>query len=278
MLGLKTSHADILKNNEACVKLESFKFVSHSNPRLQNQYVCFRCWNGILEVTLQIVNENIHSGSKNKSAIVKLEDDYPFELISQHIKTKTKDCPVFMDSVTKVSFNNIYKIHSLNSDIGLIITSIDSLEKFLGLCDNSSSFILARSIGKQTPKISDGLVVVIEQQFDNEKLLLLRKFPTPVQRIQSTCIDMILIQKYREANMPCYCSAVSVEGKAPVIYLAGDEHNWPQQLKTELKISNGYNTRVYVVITAKAPVDGRTLIQQLSNEPKADKTQIYIYT
>nr|CAD7204338.1 unnamed protein product [Timema douglasi] len=35
MLGLKTSHVDIFKNNEACVKLESFKFVSHSNPRLQ---------------------------------------------------------------------------------------------------------------------------------------------------------------------------------------------------------------------------------------------------
>nr|CAD7443780.1 unnamed protein product [Timema bartmani] len=35
MLGLKTCHVDLFKNNEACVKLESFKFVSHSNPRLQ---------------------------------------------------------------------------------------------------------------------------------------------------------------------------------------------------------------------------------------------------
>ncbi|CAG2060335.1 unnamed protein product, partial [Timema podura] len=70
--------------------------------------------------------------------------------------------------------------------------------------------------------------------------------------------------------------AVSIEEKAPVIFLFGDEHNWPGQLKSELNISNGYNKRVYVVSKTKAPVDGKTLIQQLSKEPKADKLR-YIF-
>nr|CAD7611597.1 unnamed protein product [Timema genevievae] len=65
-----------------------------------------------------------------------------------------------IECVSTVSLDNAIRMLSSASSIGLLITSIDSLEK---------------SIGKQTPKISDGLVVVIEQQFDNEKLLLLRK-------------------------------------------------------------------------------------------------------
>nr|CAD7265872.1 unnamed protein product [Timema shepardi] len=200
MLGLQTSHADIFKNNKACVKLESFKFVSHSNPRLQ-------ILEQFLEVTLQIVNENIHSSSKNKSAIVELEDNYPFELISQHIKTKTKDFPVF-----KGKWCWWVKVCMLGA--AEFVWCL--LDRALVHCDGNTSAV--------RPDVS-GVV----------------------------------------------SGSVSVEGKAPVIYLAGHEHNWPQQLKSELKISKGYNTRVYVVITAKAPLDGRTLIQQLSNEPKADK-------
>ncbi|CAG2056922.1 unnamed protein product [Timema podura] len=135
-----------------------------------------------------------------------------------------------------VSLDNATRMLSSASSIGLLITPIDTLEK----CLIAPALYWPEAIGKQTPKISDGLVVIIEQQFDNEKLLLLRK-------------------------------AVSVEEKAPVVFLAGDEHNWPQQLKSELNISNEYTKRVYVVIKKKAPIDGRTLIQQLSKEPKADK-------
>nr|CAD7458392.1 unnamed protein product [Timema tahoe] len=155
-----------------------------------------------------------------------------------------KELPGFEHFMRTVPLDIANRMLSSTSSIGLLITPIDTLEKCVGLVD-SASFILARSIGKQTPKISDGLLVVIEQQFDNEKLLLLRK-------------------------------AVSVEEKSPVIFLAGDEHSWPQQLKSELNISNGYNKRVYVVIKTKAPVDVKTLIQQLSKEPKADKLR-YIF-
>nr|CAD7443779.1 unnamed protein product [Timema bartmani] len=86
------------------------------------------------------------------------------------------------------------------------------------------------------------------------------------------CPKTIMHPMYLGALETCYIkAAVSVEEKSPVIFLAGDEHIWPQQLKSELNISNRYNKRVYVVINKKAPIDGKTLIQQLSKEPKADK-------
>nr|CAD7445195.1 unnamed protein product [Timema bartmani] len=233
ILGLTSYPADTFQNNDNNVKLKSLNFLSNSSPRLKmlEQFV---------EVTLEIVYENTFSIYNKKSAIIELKEDYPFEPLSQHVIKRLKEFPGFREYVSTVSLDNAIRMLSSASSIGLLITPIDTLEKCVGLVDNSSNFILARSIGKQTPKISDGLVVIIEQQFDNEKLLLLRK-------------------------------AVSVEEKAPVVFLAGDECNWPQQLKSELNISNGYNKRVYVVIKTKAPIDGKTLIQQLSKEPKADK-------
>ncbi|CAG2067470.1 unnamed protein product, partial [Timema podura] len=77
--GLKTSPAQVL-NNEYNIKLESVKFLSHTNPGLliPEQF---------LEVAMQLVFENKCLSSNLRSAIVEVDKDYSLGSFLPSIKT-----------------------------------------------------------------------------------------------------------------------------------------------------------------------------------------------
>nr|CAD7444474.1 unnamed protein product [Timema bartmani] len=143
--------------------------------------------------------------------------------------------------VKTVSLTNIKTIPSPSSSLVLVITPIDKLDECVALLDGSSStFILARCPNHHKHKIHHDLVVVLEQQFNKEKLILLRK-------------------------------AVTVVEKAPVILLTGDESTWLQKIKFALDNDHGESSRVYVVTNSKPQRKVRTLIQEVCKETKAKK-------
>nr|CAD7428085.1 unnamed protein product [Timema monikensis] len=86
--------------------------------------------------------------------------------------------------VKTVSYKNGEIKPPPNSNTLLIITPISDLDKCGNFLDNKSIFVLARGSNKEIPKINHGLVLVMEQQFDGEKLLLLRKaIPAPTSTL-----------------------------------------------------------------------------------------------
>nr|CAD7268339.1 unnamed protein product [Timema shepardi] len=83
--------------------------------------------------------------------------------------------PRLMADVKTVSGTNNRLILSPNSSLILLITPIFNLEECVSLLNENSCFILARSFDKQSPKINHGLELILEQQFESEKLLLFKK-------------------------------------------------------------------------------------------------------
>nr|CAD7400936.1 unnamed protein product [Timema cristinae] len=83
--------------------------------------------------------------------------------------------PRLTTDVKTVSGTNSRLILSPNSSLILIITPILNLEECVSLLNENSCFILARSFDKQSPKINHGLELILEQQFESEKLLLFKK-------------------------------------------------------------------------------------------------------
>nr|CAD7452893.1 unnamed protein product [Timema tahoe] len=168
---------------------------------------------------------------KNNEASIKLESMTYLSHTNPRLKAEVKT----------VSLTNIKTIPSPSSSLVLVITPIDKLDECVALLDGSSStFILARCPNHHKHKIHHDLVVVLEQQFNKEKLILLRK-------------------------------AVTVVEKAPVILLTGDESTWLQKIKFALDNYHGESSRVYVVTNSKPQRKVRTLIQEVCKETKAKK-------
>nr|CAD7429676.1 unnamed protein product [Timema monikensis] len=231
--GLKVSATKTLKNNEASLKLESMTFLSHTNPRLKltEQFV---------EVSMQIAFENISIPTTHKATIVDFEEESSLGNFTSVVKNILKKFHILKAEVKTVSLTNIKTITSPSSSLVLVITPISKLDQSVALLDGSSPFILARCPNQQKHKIHQDLVVVLQQQFNKEKLLLLRK-------------------------------AVTVVEKESVIKLTGDESTWLEQIKFAVDNGNGDSSRVYVVTNSKPQRKVRTLIQEICKETKAKK-------
>ncbi|CAG2058058.1 unnamed protein product, partial [Timema podura] len=157
-----------------------------------------------------------------------------------HLK---KDSSCLQADVKTVSGTNSRLILSPNSSIILLITPIFNLEECVSLLNKKSCFILARNFDKQILKINHGLEVILEQQFESEKLLLFKK-------------------------------EVPILENASVISLTGEESSWHGQLLSCLNNGHGDYSRVYVVANINPLEHGRKLIKQLSREPKAYKLRL----
>nr|CAD7206187.1 unnamed protein product [Timema douglasi] len=193
-----------------------------------------------LEVSMQLVFENKCLSSNLRSAIVEVDKDYPLGSFLPPIKTILRKTPALKADVKTVSYRNGEIKPPPNSNTLLIIAPISDLDKCGNFLDNKSIFVLARGSNKEIPKINHGLVLVMEQQFDGEKLLLLRK-------------------------------AVPIRKNVPVILLTGDDWTWLAKIKTVLNNGIGDCSRVFVAVHTASLGDWRALVKQLSNEPKAEK-------
>nr|CAD7441679.1 unnamed protein product [Timema bartmani] len=111
-------------------------------------------------------------GLKTSPAQV-LNNEYKIKLESVKFLSHTN--PGLLADVKTVSYKNGEIKPPPNSNTLLIIAPISDLDKCGNFLDNRSIFVLARGSDKEIPKINHGLVLVMEQQFDGEKLLLLRK-------------------------------------------------------------------------------------------------------